>query len=88
MNQADYSYFKSIFDQYDIFHSNVKLEFYYYPGNDEVTAKSNEREVMKNVVKLLTSYGNTLANEHGENIVNKLILEQRLSVLPNPQINY
>lgn len=84
LNQADYSYFESIFDQYDIFHSNVKLEFYYYPGNDDVTAKSNEREVMKNVVKLLTSYGNTLANEHGENIVNKLILEQRLSVLPNP----
>ncbi|MBL1071896.1 AbiH family protein [Lactobacillus kitasatonis] len=87
LNQADYSYFESIFDQYDVFHSNVKLEFYYYPGNDEVTAKSNEREVMKNVVKLLTSYGNTLANEHGENIVNKLILEQRLSVLPNPKIS-
>lgn len=84
LNQADYSYFESIFDQYDIFHSNVKLEFYYYPGNDEVTAKSDEREVMKNVVKLLTSYGTTLVNEHGENIVNKLILEQRLSVLPNP----
>lgn len=88
LNQADYSYFESIFDQYDIFHSNVKLEFYYYQGNDKVTAKKNEREVMKNVVKLLTSYGNTLANEHGENIVNKLILEQRLSVLPNPPINY
>lgn len=88
LSQADYSYFESVFDQYDIFHSDVKLEFYYYQGNDgkETTAKNNERKTMKAVVKLLTSYGTTLKNEHGENIVNKLILEQRLTVLPTPLI--
>lgn len=84
LSQADYSYFESIFDQYDVFHSNVKLEFYYYSGTDDITAKTNERETMRKVVNLLTSYGATLKNEHGENIVNKLILEQRLNVLPNP----
>lgn len=87
LNQADYSYFESIFDQYDIFHSNVKLEFYYYPGDSGIDTKSNERKMMRKVVNLLTSYGATLKNEHGENIVNKLILEQRLTVLPNPKIS-
>lgn len=87
LNQADYSYFESIFDQYDIFHSKVKLEFYYYPENDnnKTTAKDNERITMKNVVRLLTSYGTTLKNEHGENIVNKLVLEQRLSIFTTPE---
>ena len=95
LSQADYSYFESIFDQYDIFHSNVKLEFYYYEGDmsrantdleKRSISKRSERQTMKDVVKLLTSYGATLNNEHGENIVNKLMLEQRLSVLPDPQI--
>lgn len=82
---ADYSYFESIFDQYDIFHSNVKLEFYYYRGNSEEEARRNERDVMKKVVKLLTSYGLTLKNEHGENIINKMMLEQRLAIVRSPE---
>lgn len=82
---ADYSYFESIFDQYDIFHSNVKLEFYYYRGNSEEEARKNERDVMKKVVKLLTSYGLTLKNEHGENIINKMMLEQRLAIVRSPE---
>lgn len=95
LNQADYSYFEAIFDQYDIFHSNVKLEFYYFTGDftlneseakRKARSKREERKTMKNIVKLLTSYGSTLKNEHGENIVNKLMLEQRLSVIPNPKV--
>ena len=82
---ADYSYFESIFDQYDIFHSDVKLEFYYYKGNSEEEARKNEREVMRKVVNLLTSYGLTLRNEHGENIINKMMLEQRLSIIRSPE---
>ena len=97
LSQADYSYFESIFDQYDIFNSNVKLEFYYWPGfskdstaNHEemaVLAKTEERKTIKKIVRLLTSYGMTLKNEHGENIINKLVLEQRLTVLPNFEID-
>lgn len=81
LSHADYSYFESIFDQYDIFHSDVKLEFYYYKGNSEEEARKNEREVMRKVVNLLTSYGLTLRNEHGENIINKMMLEQRLTII-------
>lgn len=94
LSHADYSYFESIFDKYQIFNSNVKLEFYYYPGNTkgktkleaQVESKRQERKTMKNVVELLISYGETAANVHGENIVNKLMLEQRLSVLPYPKL--
>ncbi|QNQ82758.1 hypothetical protein [Lactobacillus sp. PV012] len=61
LNQADYSYFESRFDQYDIFHSNVKVEFYYYPGNitlkhsefeRKAISKQEERKMMKNIFKL------------------------------------
>ena len=94
LSHADYSYFESIFDKYQILNSDVKLEFYYYPGEVkgktelEIQAenKRQERKTMKSVVELLTSYGETAANVHGENIVNKLMLEQRLSVLPYPEM--
>lgn len=96
LNRADYSYFESIFDMYDVFNSEVKLRFYYWRGyskNDDlsdekkkVVAKQQERKAMKNIAKLLNSYGSTLKNEHGENIINKLVLEQRLSLLPSPLI--
>lgn len=94
LNRADYSYFESIFDIYDVFNSDVKLRFYYWRGYDKkdnlseeqkkVIAKQQERKAMKNIAKLLNSYGSTLENEHGENIINKLVLEQRLSLLPSP----
>ncbi|WP_277599990.1 hypothetical protein [Lactobacillus acidophilus] len=41
---------------------------------------------MENIVELLTTYGETVPNVHGENIVNKLMLEQWLSVLPYPDL--
>ena len=85
MANADYSYFESIFDQYDIFHSDVKLKFYYYKGNSEEEARKNEREVMRKVVNLVTSYGLTLRKEHGENIINKMMLEQRLTIIRSPE---
>ena len=94
LSHADYSYFESIFDIYDVFNSDVKLRFYYWHGYDKkdnlseeqkkVIAKQQERKAMKNIAKLLNSYGSTLENEHGENIINKLVLEQRLSLLPSP----
>lgn len=95
LSHADYSYFESIFDKYHIYDSNVKLEFYYYhgeikpgskPGDIQANAKIQERKTMKNVVELLTAYGETVPGIHGENIINKLMLEQRLSVLPYPEI--
>ncbi|MBU3851901.1 MAG: hypothetical protein H9901_04295, partial [Candidatus Paralactobacillus gallistercoris] len=63
-------------------HSQTKLIFYYYEGN---TPLENREQYTSDVVRLLTSYGQTLSNIHGENIVNKLVLEHRLKVLPYPE---
>lgn len=38
---------------------------------------------MEDVYKLLTRYGNTISADHGLNMVNRLMLEERLSVLPD-----
>lgn len=94
LSHADFSYFESIFDLYGITNNDnkVRLEFYYYPGDpknkskDEikVQAKTQERKAIKNVVKLLTSYGENQGIKGGENIVNRLVLEKRLSILPYP----
>lgn len=64
----------------------MKLEFYYYKGNSEEEARKNEREVMrKKGSKSFNQYGLTLRNEHGENIINKMMLEQRLTIIRSPE---
>ena len=82
LGRADYSYFETLFDDSDLYHSQTKLIFYYYEGN---TPLENREQYTSDVVRLLTSYGQTLSNIHGENIVNKLVLEHRLKVLPYPE---
>ena len=74
--QADYSYFQSIFDQVNLYASDVVLIFYYMPhfGFDR-------EHYYKTVVSLLSRYSKSLDNpDHGKNLIHKLILEDRLSV--------
>lgn len=78
--RADYSYFETIFDNCDLYSSKTRLEFYYYSGENQQTDK---RLAAKKVINLLTDYGNTLDGRHGENIVNKMILENRLNIIPS-----
>lgn len=88
LGEADYSYFESIFDKYGIYHKNVKLEFYYYPGDSGTKEREKKKacEFMEDVYKLLTRYGNTISADHGLNMVNRLMLEERLSVLPDIEL--
>ncbi|QNQ82759.1 AbiH family protein [Lactobacillus sp. PV012] len=86
LGHADYSYFESLFDICDIFNSNVELEFYYHHHEQSLENRIAERLVLKRIVNLLTSYGETVPEQHGENIVNRLVLEQRLNLLPSPDI--
>lgn len=81
LGRADYSYFETIFDECDLYNSKTKVEFYYYPGEDKINKSIS---FTKKVNNLLTHYGQTLSISHGENIVNKLTLEKRLIVKPNP----
>ena len=73
---ADYSYFQSIFDQVNLYASDVVLIFYYmpHPGFDR-------ESYYKAVVSLLSRYSKSLDNpDHGKNLIHKLILEDRLCV--------
>lgn len=82
LGHADYSYFETLFDLYKIFDSNVELNFYYHAHSQNLRNRKSEQNMLKQVVNLLTSYGETLTDQHGENIVNRLVLEQRLNLLP------
>lgn len=82
LGRADYSYFETLFDDSNLYNSQTKLIFYYYEEDNPLTSRE---QYTSDVVRLLTSYGQTLSNIHGENIVNKLVLEHRLEVLPYPE---
>ena len=75
--QADYSYFQSIFDYYNIYDSDIALVFYY-----SIYDKSKEQEIKRvqfnAVSKLMAEYGMTFHNEKGKNLMHKVLLEGRL----------
>lgn len=73
LNVADYSYFQSIFDFYDLYaNNNVSLVFYYSEGHEQNDA----------IYRLINSYGRTLANkDQGKNLMHKLLLENRLKIV-------
>lgn len=76
---ADYSYFQSIFDLYDIY-NQTKLIFKYsiYDPNKEREIK---KEVFHKVTSLLVNYGKTMSNkDHGKNLLHKILLEGRLQL--------
>lgn len=84
--EADYSYFQALFDAVDLYGSDVRLVFYYSiynDGKDEATRRARIKEGMCNrVSRLLMRYGQTFDNEgHGKNLMHKLLLEGRLSVV-------
>ncbi len=85
LSQFDYSYFQSIFDFYDIYHTKIVLKFFYsiYCAGK---AKEITKTQMSSVIKLLKTYGATMDNkDHGENLLHKLMLEGRLKVIRLPQ---
>ncbi len=72
LSEADYSYFQSIFDYYNLYgNNNVSLIFYYSEGYDQTDA----------IYRLVNSYGRTLTNrDQGKNLIHKLLLENRLII--------
>jgi len=79
LSDADYSYFQSIFDFYNIYQSDIKLSFFYSEyGLIEDFAELRRKQI-NNVSNLLNKYGDTIGNnDRGENLVHKLLLENRL----------
>ena len=72
LSEADYSYFQSIFDYYDLYsNSKVNLIFYYSEGYEQTDA----------IYKLINTYGQSLSNkDQGKNLIHKLLLENRLKI--------
>ena len=72
LSEADYSYFQSIFDYYDLYsNSKVSLIFYYSEGHEQTDA----------IYKLINTYGQSLSNkDQGKNLIHKLLLENRLKI--------
>ena len=90
--RADYSYFQSIFDYYDIYDSEVRLEFKYYnyiKYAEELSDEEKEKRkdevksnMHKSVIELMNDYGDTASNKSkGENLLHKLILENRIKII-------
>jgi len=73
--KADYSYFQSLFDLYDIYGSNIKLIFAVNEDAEDISTKAND------VYKLLHHYGKRVHGEaKGNNLLHKLLLENRIQL--------
>lgn len=73
LTKMDYSYFQSIFDFYNIYSSEVTLKFR--------TINSLRENTIQSIYNLIMTYGETMTNEnHGRNLIHKLILENRLKI--------
>lgn len=72
LSEADYSYFQSIFDYYDLYgNNNVSLIFYY----------SKNYENHEAIYRLISEYGKSLTNkDQGKNLIHKLLLENQLHI--------
>ena len=80
LGKADYSYFQSIFDNYNLYESSLTLQFYF-----TIYDKNNETNIIRNaterIYKLITEYGKTLDNkDKGKNLLHKLLLEGRVQI--------
>lgn len=88
LGKADYSYFETIFDSSNLYDSSTCLQVYYYAEKNRPEENLLEkRRIEAALINLLTDYGKTLSNGHGENIVNKMVLENRIEVIPTTSLN-
>lgn len=78
LGEADYSYFMSIFDAVELYSGETTLVFFYNPE-----LLNEEEKQFRRVSDLILKYAETLKSEnHGDNLLHKLILENRIKILP------
>lgn len=85
LNEADFPYFQSIFDFYNLYeNSNLKLIFYYKKYDDRTT-RDYIFEQTNSISKLIEDYGRTIDDGrnmgHGKNLFTKLQMENRISIV-------
>jgi hypothetical protein len=80
LGEGDYAYFQTFFDYYDLYSSDLVIEFKYSKYLDK-TMDEVRFEEQEKVFKLLDFYGATMLNKNwGRNLTHKLLLEKRLSI--------
>nr|WP_278320969.1 hypothetical protein [Leuconostoc mesenteroides] len=80
LGEADYSYFQSIFDSVNLYHSSTQLVFA-YSIYDSDRMEEIETTYETAVEKLMTRYGQSFSNQnHGRNLLHKLLLEGRIQI--------
>lgn len=80
LSNADYSYFKSIYDYYDLYDSDIKLSFKYSYFNHESTHWEIKHKQINSAINLIKRYGKSMSNtKNGENLIHKLLLENRIN---------
>lgn len=90
LGEQDYSYFQSIFDFYDIYNKNIKLNFYYTDNYVHTAKEKNEikTKYVEAIFSMINKYGETLDNKnHGKNLLHKLMLEDRISIINIEDLN-
>lgn len=83
LSELDYSYFQSIFDYYDIYHSEITLVFCCTHFDTSKTVEEILQDQTIAASQLIESYGGTMGKErehHGKNLLHKLMLEGRVDV--------
>jgi hypothetical protein len=77
--KADYSYFRSVFDYYDIEKSDVQLIFNYCVYNEQSRDEICHNQY-KSVSNLLNDYSKNANTQAGKNLTHRLLLEHRLTI--------
>lgn len=78
---ADFSYFQSIFDYYDIYNKDIKIIFKYSYYGEKKDHFNQKKKYVDSVAILMEKYGRTFNNKnHGKNLLHKLLLENRLQI--------
>lgn len=80
LNDADISYYISIFDYHNLYSSKINLIFYYsiYDKNKEIEIKTSR---YNEIIHLINAYGVSLGQHKGKNLLHKLLLENRLHIV-------
>ncbi len=81
LNLQDYAYFQSIFDKYDIYNSEIHLNFC-YSIYEKTRAEEITNEYYNRISALIDRYGKSFDNlSKGKNLFTKLLLENRIKII-------
>lgn len=83
MGDADYTYFKTIFDSANLYDGSVTLEFLYTQGDHEDSVRSSLNESIRNII---TRYAQDVPEaDRRTDLLTKMEIEGRLTIRPLPE---